>query len=130
MCCLECGYALDRLPSNRCPECGREFDPRDAASYWNTDGPKYAALSPKQLLILTLLTLAMDLVACLAVPHHDLFLVMGFWGTIILHVSLGSFVITAAIEDRDKRWSLIVFASLVAMCPLPFLYALYRGLFF
>jgi MFS family permease len=31
--CLGCGYILDGLPENRCPECGREFDPNDADSY-------------------------------------------------------------------------------------------------
>jgi hypothetical protein len=25
--CIGCGYSLRRLPANRCPECGREFDP-------------------------------------------------------------------------------------------------------
>ena len=27
--CLDCGYALHGLPTPRCPECGREFDPLD-----------------------------------------------------------------------------------------------------
>src|SRR4051812_24704590 len=27
--CLPCGYALHGLPTPRCPECGREFDPLD-----------------------------------------------------------------------------------------------------
>jgi hypothetical protein len=27
--CLTCGYALHGLPTPRCPECGREFDPLD-----------------------------------------------------------------------------------------------------
>ncbi len=27
--CLECGYRLCNLPTNRCPECGRWFDPAD-----------------------------------------------------------------------------------------------------
>src|SRR4051812_34313639 len=27
--CRGCGYALRGLSSNRCPECGREFDPAD-----------------------------------------------------------------------------------------------------
>ena len=27
--CLDCGYSLRGLPTPRCPECGREFDPLD-----------------------------------------------------------------------------------------------------
>lgn len=31
--CLGCGYDLRSLPENRCPECGRGFDPTNAATY-------------------------------------------------------------------------------------------------
>ncbi len=31
--CLGCGYNLRGLPENRCPECGRTFDPDDPQSY-------------------------------------------------------------------------------------------------
>ncbi len=35
--CLNCGYILDGLPENRCPECGRPFDPEDPDSFtWGT----------------------------------------------------------------------------------------------
>ncbi len=30
--CLTCGYILDHLPEPRCPECGRAFNPADAAT--------------------------------------------------------------------------------------------------
>ena len=30
--CLTCGYALHGLPTPRCPECGREFDPLDPST--------------------------------------------------------------------------------------------------
>src|SRR2546430_16461031 len=30
--CLDCGYALRGLPTPRCPECGRGFDPLDPAT--------------------------------------------------------------------------------------------------
>src|SRR5690349_19599541 len=30
--CLTCNYALRGLPTPRCPECGREFDPMDPAT--------------------------------------------------------------------------------------------------
>jgi hypothetical protein len=31
--CLACGYVLDGLPTARCPECGRGFDPADARTF-------------------------------------------------------------------------------------------------
>jgi len=31
--CISCNYDLKRLREHRCPECGREFDPRDPSSY-------------------------------------------------------------------------------------------------
>ena len=31
--CIDCDYALKKLKANRCPECGRAFDPADPATY-------------------------------------------------------------------------------------------------
>ena len=31
--CLDCGYMLFGLPKNRCPECGRSFNPDDPATF-------------------------------------------------------------------------------------------------
>ncbi len=31
--CLDCGYMLDGLPSNRCPECARTFDPTNPRTF-------------------------------------------------------------------------------------------------
>lgn len=31
--CLDCDYALNHLTSNRCPECGRLFDPNDPTTF-------------------------------------------------------------------------------------------------
>lgn len=33
MYCRRCGYVLDGLPENRCPECGEQFDPRNSCSF-------------------------------------------------------------------------------------------------
>ncbi len=32
MYCLNCGYVLDGLPEDRCPECGTAFDPTDSST--------------------------------------------------------------------------------------------------
>ena len=31
--CLSCQYDLKNLADNRCPECGRAFDPKDANTF-------------------------------------------------------------------------------------------------
>ena len=31
--CLDCGYPLDGLPEQRCPECGRKFDIKEPCTY-------------------------------------------------------------------------------------------------
>jgi hypothetical protein len=38
--CWECGYALRGLPTPRCPECGRRFDPADPASMNMGEDPR------------------------------------------------------------------------------------------
>lgn len=32
--CLDCHYQLRGLSEPRCPECGREYDPKDPTTYW------------------------------------------------------------------------------------------------
>ena len=31
--CLRCGYIIENLHTDRCPECGKAFDPNDASTY-------------------------------------------------------------------------------------------------
>lgn len=37
--CLDCGYCIDKLPQNRCPECERTFDLEDPATF-AVDNPR------------------------------------------------------------------------------------------
>jgi hypothetical protein len=39
MFCRQCFYALDGLPSARCPECGGAFDPGNEATYFKEPRP-------------------------------------------------------------------------------------------
>ena len=61
--CLGCGYILDGLPENRCPECGRPFDPGDPSTYLTSrpSGRGYlvAAIASLGMLTLPLLALAL-----------------------------------------------------------------------
>ncbi len=33
--CLDCHYNLSKLPEHRCPECGREFDPKNRRTFFS-----------------------------------------------------------------------------------------------
>lgn len=62
--CLCCGYVLDKLPTSRCPECGRAFDLNDPTSFrgsrdahaWTPGARGLAALASGHLLILSIST--------------------------------------------------------------------------
>lgn len=41
--CLGCGYRLDHLTTNACPECGRAFDPVDPRTF----GPRHPEVDPR-----------------------------------------------------------------------------------
>lgn len=46
--CKTCRYSLANLTANRCPECGREFDPNDPRTYF----------VPKERIVLSLLVVS------------------------------------------------------------------------
>lgn len=54
--CVGCGYILEGLPENRCPECGRRFDPQDQRTYCTTrvSGRRHLAATTVSLIGLVL----------------------------------------------------------------------------
>ncbi len=38
--CIRCGYILDHLPADRCPECGQEYDRYDLSTYYGGPFPR------------------------------------------------------------------------------------------
>jgi hypothetical protein len=58
MFCRRCGYALIGLPSNRCPECGREFDPAN---------PRTFLAHPRRVVLRRIIRIAIILL-CLTLP--------------------------------------------------------------
>ena len=55
--CHGCGYALIGLPGNRCPECGRDFDPANPHTFLTH--PRRVALRRIIRIVLVLLCLAL-----------------------------------------------------------------------
>lgn len=119
--CPGCDYALDHLPSNRCPECGRDLDPADDRTFWSGNSIKYGMLSPKALRNLILIAVAFDLTVWWSVREFEFLACV--WCTVVgfVHVSLLCFAFVAAVEDRKPQWVIILFAALVGLWPVVWL---------
>jgi len=61
--CRNCGYILEHLPENRCPECGRPFDPHDPKSFVRGRQKRWtaAALLLGYALLIPLISIAVNL---------------------------------------------------------------------
>ena len=116
--CPGCDYALDHLPSTRCPECGREFDPADDRTFWSGNSIKYGMLSPTALRNLIFIAVALDLTTWWAVREFGFFACV--WCNVVgfVHISLLCFAFVAAVEDRKPHWVIILFAALVGLWPI------------
>ncbi len=77
--CLDCAYSLKGLESMRCPECGRGFDPADAATY------SAQTLDSRRLLVRAILGFALCLMMVLG-------LLVGFDGSDLLGDQSGTMV--------------------------------------
>ncbi len=60
MFCRGCGYALIGLPGNRCPECGRDFDPGNPKTFLAHPRQSVRRRLVKIVLVLVCLTLPLD----------------------------------------------------------------------
>lgn len=87
--CLTCDYDLRSLSDNRCPECGRWFDPHDPASY----GPskeldrEFRGFQASLGLALILVALAIPPLLSVVTHHGGVFLlcpIIGLPGVMIL----------------------------------------------
>ncbi len=83
--CLDCNYALTGVATPRCPECGREFDPADPATFGPRESPlihfvrRCAAIQPS-LRFCVLLAAGLLIVNVIASPIWD--------GNILIHLAI------------------------------------------
>jgi hypothetical protein len=68
--CLKCGYALRDLPADRCPECGRPFDPADRRTFAVGSLPllRFFARPPKKWHVLMTIAITIYLLLGRATP--------------------------------------------------------------
>jgi hypothetical protein len=86
MWCMNCGYALDGLSENRCPECGRRFDPRKRRTFRRS--PRLLSVPFLRLLYLTAIVVGIWIVSHYRTfgfqvkYQHDTLIVLSEKGTV------------------------------------------------
>ena len=107
--CRTCDYVLSGLAENRCPECGRPFDPNDprTMNIGRTPGPiakKLLALPSTSTIVISVFVGAITLVACSAPGgyFHLLVLVFVAW-MLLLCAWLARWTITSFLAHYYRR---------------------------
>ena len=103
MFCLRCGYALDGVVDNRCPECARPFRPEKPRTFGTT--PRDRFLAHRTLLALFLGILV---VVTAIVGGYLLCVLVGFW------VFPGSNI--APVPFLLTLWPFVIAVGIVLAC--------------
>ena len=101
MYCRHCGYALVGLPSNRCPECGHDFDPTD---------PRTFLARPRRVVLRRIIKIALVFL-CLSLPADVYF---GYLDWQVHRESKAIQILRAngvqvTTYDTTPRWAKVVF---------------------
>jgi hypothetical protein len=127
--CLGCGYILDGLPENRCPECGRTFDLKNPATYLTK------LKSGRRYLFLAVLGVAILLLPLSVAELGDLGILanVGNWGfavilaltpampaavvleTYVLHVVIREFRLPRDARRHPRCWLAALIISLLTI---------------
>lgn len=106
--CLDCHYALDYLTANRCPECGRQFDELDPATWWDigTDPPLENAR--RRLIVGIFIVALLDVSIIVTMNNMPQLAVLLLFVALIAHFSLMLLGIAelAGRPWRVKTWAL------------------------
>src|SRR4051812_21878784 len=86
--CIDCGYRVDNLPSDQCPECGRPFDRADLLST-TRDGPlgflgRLAVARRKRLLEPAGLIVPLAVIFAVAISVWSVLLIVPSWLFVIV----------------------------------------------
>jgi len=96
--CLDCNYPLGNLPTSRCPECGRDFDPRNPATF-NAARP-LNALDRMLLAPVGPVTFGAAALPCIAMLYFSLSSDIYYMGAYILGLLLMCGVVAAVVGAR------------------------------
>ncbi len=67
--CLDCSYILDGLPKDRCPECGRVFDPANPTTFVMDQSRGHPVRSGMPYLVAVFVGIGM--IACSIIAHDS-----------------------------------------------------------
>lgn len=105
--CLNCEYALDGLPENRCPECGEPFDPDDESTYRDPRAEPRLVHQAQQFAAGVLLPMATVVLLWCAVVIPPLFPVALLLAAVLLVRSV-----------HQHRWAAFVVTALLGSLPI------------
>ena len=88
-CCAGCGYLLVKLPEDRCPECGREFDPSEISTYAFTNWYRPVVFWTPAIAGIALLALMLMPLATAGLPGLALWLLLPLAIGLIMHYGWG-----------------------------------------
>ena len=137
--CLTCGYDLQQLEDNRCPECGRVFDAGDLASFGkaNTHRLLRWATWSGWTAALVAAGVGVGSAASMASGKHDIVVLIFFWMFAMLPVTLACMAYLS-LRSACKKWpsmrafitALLLFAfnaSLLTQWPIHASFLLHRA---
>lgn len=120
--CLDCHYALDFLTENRCPECGREFNNLDPATWWDVVADPPLDRARRQLKLGIALVCLLDVAWYAGIGERfgsmgsALFvLIMGVHAALLM----GGIIAAPRRPSRVKKWA--VTAIILGLWPLGYL---------
>ena len=97
--CLGCGYLLEGLPENRCPECGLEFDPDNPDSFMSR---QYSGLPYLIAILLSIVAMVIPLIIS-GLMHRNPANESTGWTAVFLVTTGGGLVTAAYVLDGAIR---------------------------
>ena len=110
--CLDCHYALDYLTTDRCPECGRQFDHLNPATWWDIGIDPPLEKARRRLIVGIIIVALLDASIIIAKNHMPQLAALLFFVALIAHFSLMLLGMAemAARPWRIRIWALIALA--------------------
>jgi hypothetical protein len=123
--CLECSYSLRGLAENRCPECGRAFDPDDPGTYTVKRSREERERLARRRRVIGLLLLFTACCLLLVATLEMLFRLVTIgnlmthfcWASLFAFLAAIAFVMATICANKGKRLSELTLCALSIVVP-------------